>query len=119
MLRQGIRGNDGQGGEETWFNNLVRKFLPQDAPQILRMTSEWPRVMRFAEEFSQRYFPLNTDYLEMVESWHGEMLAEDEEPEESPTGSSGPGFPTASTATPTRISTRFTRTSPPSPACRC
>ena len=44
----------------------------------------WVRVLRFADEFGRRHFPLNTDYLEMMAGWHDEMLSEDDEPEFTP-----------------------------------
>lgn len=51
----------------------------------MRATLPWVQVLRFAEEFGRAWFPLNTDYLEMMAEWHTEILeAEDEEPELTP-----------------------------------
>ena len=73
-----------QESEETWFGELARKYLPGKAAQIMGVMVPWVRILRFAGEFGRRYFPLNTDYLEMMAGWHDEMLADDEEPDYTP-----------------------------------
>ena len=51
--------------DEEWFEQLARKHLPpEEAQEVMEQGNGWNRIMRFAELFSQEYFPLDDMYLQ-------------------------------------------------------
>ena len=51
--------------DEEWFEQLARKRLsPEEAQEVLEHGNGWNRIMKFAELFSQEYFPLDDMYLQ-------------------------------------------------------
>ena len=67
-----------------WFQETVNRYTPRQAEEIMVPRREWDRVLRFAQHFSRRHFPLAEGYLEMQSDWWEEMEAEEDEDPGSP-----------------------------------
>lgn len=56
-----------------WFQNLVRTYLPDAAPPLLRLSHPLHQLDEFIRIFSQRYFPLVSLHLyEYAAAWEGD-----------------------------------------------
>ena len=62
----------------TWYFDLVHKYLPEDADEILDTDDIPTSLATFADRFSQRIFPLNESYIAMtsdhVDNWDEDEL---------------------------------------------
>ena len=62
----------GYADDYAWFTGLVRRLFPDEAEAALSAPDVRTRVVRFANLFAEKHFPLYTPIIEYWMEWEGE-----------------------------------------------
>ena len=70
VIRKLNRGDNAK--DRAWFEELLRKTVPERAWEILQLDDEAEQVLSFAVRFRIDHFPICEDYLQMQMEWRQE-----------------------------------------------
>ena len=70
VMRKLNRGDNAK--DRAWFEELLRKTVPERAWEILQLDDEAEQVLSFAVRFRIDHFPICEDYLQMQIEWRQE-----------------------------------------------